>query len=224
MIKYLLLLMVTLGAAGSAHAQNKIAPAPGLPADSLGRIQFAGVVAVPGVSAAELQARAREWIALTFEDAHQVTQLDDAARGVLVGRGFTVAWPEANKKRIGDPLSLFFTFRLDFRDGRYRYLVRELGAQLAPSAPVASSLNGAPVVASRQAYEAAAWQLGGTATVAASPRQTLLQPDYSPSSDDYNVVVRFGNRWPAFGQAIDKSVLQLLEALRRHETMAPAKW
>jgi hypothetical protein len=32
---------------------------------------------IPSASAEELYVRAREWVALTFEDAHQVVQLDD---------------------------------------------------------------------------------------------------------------------------------------------------
>lgn len=129
------LLACALGA--QAQAQRSVVPAPGLPADSLtGRIKFQGVVAVPGVPAAELHARAREWVALTFQDAHQVTQLDDAARGVLILRGYTTTWVDVKAKRPVGTTPLLFTCRLDFRDGRYRYEVFDLGGPLGSAPPV----------------------------------------------------------------------------------------
>ena len=115
------------GAARPAAAQRKMVLLL-LPTDSLSqRIPFRGVVPVPGVSAAELQARAREWVALTFEDAHQITQLNDAARGMLIGRTYTNTWVDRVLHPNDDPEQLSFAFRLDFRDGRYRYEVFDLG-------------------------------------------------------------------------------------------------
>ncbi len=47
------------------------------------------VVPVPGASADDLYARVREWVALTFDDVHQVVQFDAPARHLLIGSGFT---------------------------------------------------------------------------------------------------------------------------------------
>lgn len=224
MNKPLLIAALVLGCAGRSAAQSRPVPAPNLPADSLtGRIRFAGVVAVPGASAAELQARAREWVALTFEDAHQVTQLDDAARGVLIGRGYTTMYADATAKQAGPPTPLFFTFRLDFREGRYRYELSGLGTALAPMAP-ATGLDYTAWITSRQFYEVSAWQLGATATVEASPRHDLFQPAYSANPADYNVTARYGRRWPPISAGISKSLAQLLESLRRQETAVAGKW
>jgi hypothetical protein len=67
---FLLALALLGGAARPAAAQRKTV-VPLLPTDSFSqRISFRGAVPVPGVPAAELQARAREWVALPFEDAH----------------------------------------------------------------------------------------------------------------------------------------------------------
>lgn len=124
---FLLALALLGGAARPAAAQRKTV-VPLLPTDSFSqRISFRGAVPVPGVPAAELQARAREWVALTFEDAHQVVQLDDAARGVLVAQGCTATWVDRGLRPNGKAGQLSFALRLDFRDGRYRYEVSELG-------------------------------------------------------------------------------------------------
>ena len=222
-----LLLLGALGAGSAqlAAAQSLPVPAANLPADSLTqRILFKGVVAVPGVAAAELQARAREWVALTFQDARQVTQLDDAGRGVLIGRGYANTGVEPVGKRFLPPFPLSFTFRLDFRDGRYRYQVFDLGTPVTPEGPTFASPNSAPTVASRQAAELAAWVLGPTAAVAASPRQLLYQPDLAafPASND--VTARYGSRWPDVSKAIYNTVGRLLDSLRQHETAPPARW
>ena len=225
MYKPLLLLTLGLSLASHTRAQSRTVPVPGFAADSLNRITFTEVVTAPGVSAAELQARAREWVALTFQDAQQVTQLDDAARGVLILRGFTNLWQDINGIGTGGTASpLAFTLRLDFRDGRYRYELNRLGLALRPYDSSNSSVYGAPRVAAQQGYDIAAWQLGATGTVAASPRQALLQPDYSPDPADYNLSVALGKRWPKFSASLKSSVSQLLESLRQHETRAPAKW
>ena len=222
----LLLIALLTGALGNrAVAQTPLVPAPGLPNDSLtGRIKFRGVVPVPGVPAAELQARAREWVALTFQDAHQVTQLDDGARGVLILRGYTTTWVDAKAKRPAATAPLAFACRLDFRDGRYRYEVFDLGNTVALSGPRDPGLDDAPEVASRQAYEMAAWQLAGTATVSASPRQFLYQPDLDAYPKDNDVAAKFGTRWPESSGIIYQTVTRFVESLRRHETATPAKW
>ena len=225
MKKLFLLGMLAWGLHRPAAAQSLLVLAPNLPADSLThRIKFAGVVAVPGVSAAELQARAREWVALTFQDARQVTQLDDIGRGVLIGRGYTSTWVDASAKRAGSSVPLAFTFRLEFRDGRYRYEVFDLGAPLYPQQAEAPSLNAAPGVASQQAHEVAAWQLGGTGTVAASSRQVLYQPDLSSHPRENDLAGSFGSRWPEASRVIYQTITLFLNSLRQHETTPPARW
>lgn len=208
-----------------AAAQSPIVPVPNLPADSLThRIKFAGVVAVPGVGAGELRARAREWVALTFQDAHYVTQLDDAARGVLIGRGYTTTRVDPTTKRLGNTAPLSFTFRLAFRDGRYRHQVFDLGSPLFPQSPQGPSLDSAPGVASRQAYETAAWQIGAAGTVSASPRQDLCQPDLAAFPRANNVAPRFGSRGPEASKAVHQTIARRPGSLRQPETAPVANW
>lgn len=222
MYKYLLILPLVWALTGQVQAQSHTVPAPLLPADSLTqRIKFTGVVAVPGTSAAELQARAREWIALTFQDTHQVTQLDDVSRGVIIGRGYTALWQ--NESIIGSNATpLAFTFRLDFREGRYRYEVYDLGYAFVPGfANYGHHLASSPE-ASQQAT--ADWLSGGLATVAASPRQEMLQPAYAPDPIDYDLAKRHGRNWPKKSGEIRKTIDLLLTSLRQHETAPAVKW
>jgi hypothetical protein len=129
-MKIFLCLFLLLIASQGARAQALPQPLPGLPFDSLtNEPNYHGVVAVPGMSAAELYGRAREWVALTFQDAHQVTQLEDASRGVLIGRGYKRVVIGVNSIGYGVIRLVSFTFRLDFREGRYHYELRDLGTR-----------------------------------------------------------------------------------------------
>ena len=224
MNKLLLVVVLVLGCAGLSAAQSRTVAAPNLPVDSLPhRIKFANTIPVAGVSAAELQARAREWVALTFQDAHQTTQLDDAARGVLILRGFTNAWLNTRRDGTGgEARVLSFTLRLDFRDGRYHYEVYDLGW-----ANVLAFTFSAPATGAASDYSAHAianWQSGAMATVAASPRQGLLQPDYAPNRRDYDVAKSYGSSWPEVSNAIYKAIKTILVPLREREMASPIKF
>lgn len=222
-LPFLLALVLIAGAARPAAAQRKLV-VPLLPTDSLSqRVPFRGVVPVPGVPAAELQARAREWVALTFEDARQVIQLDDAARGVLIGRASTLTWVDRALHPNDDPQLLSLAFRLDFRDGRYRYEVFELGRPSSPSG-VASTTS----ATSYQLAQLTELALGSTATVEASPRQRLLAPDPdlrpSRSRNRNNPASFYGQERADFTETVQRTVAQLLEGLQQREAAGPGKW
>ena len=218
-LSFLLALVLFAGAAQPAAAQKKTV-VPLLPTDSLAqRVPFRGVVPVPGVPAAELQARAREWVALTFEEARQVIQLDDTARGVLIGRAFTNTWVDPVLHPNDSPEELSFAFRLDFRDGRYRYEVFELGR---PS-PMSWSATNTPGT-SYQLEQLTALALGRTATVAASPRQRLLAPNPNHRTTRDDPASFYGKERAAFTETVQRTVAQLLAGLQQHVAAVPPKW
>ena len=219
-LPFLLVLALLAGAARPAAAQRKLV-VPLLPTDSLAqRVPFRGVVPVPGVPAAELQARAREWVALTFEDAHQVIQLDDAARGVLIGRAVTETWVDRVLHPNDDPQRLSFAFRLDFREGRYRYEVFELGRPSALSPP------GSDLPAISYQLSDLTMAFGSMATVAVSPRQTLFTPDTDPAhrARSEKPASSFSQERAAFAETLQRTVAQLLAGLQQHVAAAPPRW
>ena len=216
----LLLLVLVSAIFRPAAAQKRVVAAPLLPADSLThRIKFSGVGAVAGVPAVELQARAREWVALTFQNARQVTQLDDAARGVLIVRGYTNAWVDRVLRPDDNAGQLSFTLRLDFRDGRYRYEVFDLGQPNSFSIPTTiTSFSGYGLT------ELAALLLSASATVEASPGQRLLQPNPNTFPAANDLAGEYRRRWPAYAQTVQQTVVGLLESLQQHAAAGPKKW
>lgn len=219
-LSFLLALALLAGTARPAAAQNTII-VPLLPTDSLAqRIPFRGVVAVPGVPAAELQGRAREWVALTFDNPRQVIQFDDTARGVLIGRGYTETLIDRRLYPTEIATRLSFAFRLDFREGRYRYEVFELGR---PN-PTISRGNDLATISDQLNQLTVA--LSSAATVALSPRQTLFTPDTDPThrakSEKPNS--SFSQERAAFAATLQGTVGGLLASLRQHVAAAPQKW
>lgn len=213
-----LLLMTT-----RAEAQQLPVPAlPGLPYDSLSRApNYHGVVPMPGISAMELQGRAREWVALTFQDAHQVMQLDDPTRGVLIGRGYTEVLVNATRNRSGTPRLVSFTFRFDFRDGRYRYELRDLGTRVESES--ASSYTDT-YATRRNTYAQLEWRQAATATLATSSRQRLMLAGNTNNSDDYGFDGKLKSAWAQTSADINAALLKLLQSLQQCETAPAGKW
>ncbi|MDO7884998.1 DUF4468 domain-containing protein [Hymenobacter cheonanensis] len=209
----------------TTRAQTLPPPLPGLPFDSLTHEpNYHGTVAVPGMSAAELHGRAREWVALTFQDAHQVTQLDDAARGVLIGRGYKRVLVNVNSLGRGEARLVSFTFRFDFREGRYRYELRDLGTRTGVGLLNGTSNDSNIRDATQLALGQYLLQTTGTATLASSPQQLLMGPGTTNNSDDYRSNGTLAKTWPQNSARINAALLELLDSLARHEKAPAARW
>jgi hypothetical protein len=224
-MKIFLCLFLLLVASQGARAQALPQPLPGLPFDSLTHEpNYHGVVAVPGVSAAELYGRAREWVALTFQDAHQVTQLEDASRGVVIGKGYKRLIVNINSQGRGTIRLVSFTFRLDFREGRYRYELRDLGTRADVSILDGTSTDSYISDTKNLTLGEYLWLTSATATLASSQRQVLMGPGTTNNADDYRNNGTLAKTWPQSSVLINTALLELLDSLARHEKAAPAKW
>jgi hypothetical protein len=220
-MKIFLCLFLLLVASRGARAQALPQPLPGLPFDSLTHEPtYHGVVAVPGVSAAELYGRAREWVALTFQDAHQVTQFEDAGRGVLIGRGYKRVLVNVNSLGQGEIRLVGFTFRLDFRDGRYHYELRDLGTR--DDVHVLYNSNSSDIVSLEVGeYQ---WLTSATAILSSSQRQRLMGPGTTNNSDDYRSNGTLAKTWPQNSARINAALQEVLDSLAKHEKAPIAKW
>ena len=117
---FLTLLLLLLG--------SHISIAQELPVDATnGLINFSQVLPLEGVSQAQLYARGKVWFATAFKSANSVVQADDQATGVLVGK----AWAPISIHYIGanrpaSQLRLWYTVKLGFKEGRYRYEITDM--------------------------------------------------------------------------------------------------
>jgi hypothetical protein len=224
-MKLFLCLFLLLVASQGARAQALPPPLPGLPFDSLTHEpNYHGVVAVPGVSAAELYGRAREWVALTFQDAHQVTQLEDAGRGVLIGRGYKRVLVNVNSLGQGEVRLVGFTFRLDFRDGRYHYELRDLGTRTDVGLLYGTTVESNTYDIKSVGVDGYQWMTSATAALRSSQRQILMGPGTTNNSDDYRSNGTLAKTWPQNSARINAALQEVLDSLAKHEKAPIAKW
>jgi len=95
-------------------------PALNLPLDPQGKITYHEEVPIKGVNAAELYARARAWVAQTYQDPQDEFQLDDQARKQLAVRGyFSISY-------LGDYAMLRHALTIEPKDGQYRVTLTDL--------------------------------------------------------------------------------------------------
>jgi hypothetical protein len=109
-------LLVVLACSSAVSAKSKVPepPSPELPQLSDGRFGYEKVVTINCATAAELQSRARAWVAAEYNSSKAVTQLDDPAGATIVVKGEFSVPAFLSKIRIGH------TITLQFKDGRYR--------------------------------------------------------------------------------------------------------
>jgi hypothetical protein len=91
------------------------------------RILYTEVVPVAGASQAELYARAKLWFADTFKATKAVVQADDKEAGIIQGTAFQ----EIAVANGGVPMAvkLWYTIKIAFKDGRYKYDINDLRVQ-----------------------------------------------------------------------------------------------
>jgi hypothetical protein len=116
----LLLLVATAGQAQTAPA----APATTYPKDAAtGLIDYTDVVQVEGTSQAELFKRGKIWLASAFKSTKDVIQAEDKEAGFVVAKGFSTI--NIKSGSIVVPQKLYYTVKLNYKDGRYKYELTE---------------------------------------------------------------------------------------------------
>jgi hypothetical protein len=181
-----------------------LSPAQNLLPDTL---RYQQVVPVPGLSADEAYGRAREWAALTFEDVHQVLQLEDAARHLLLGSGYTRVQTRRANGEVNQTDRLWFRFRIESREGRYRVELFNLG-----------SARGYLDYTNYSLSDIGRWIESSQAVQELSGRHYALSRGilgyYSPTPKQA-VLIR---------ASLDEAVQSLLASLRQTETAPSATW
>ena len=80
-------------------------------------ISYSDVVNIDSVSKSELFKRGLVWTAEAFRSSNDVIQVKDKEAGMILGKG-TFDYPGKDKFYNG---VVRFTFKLQFKDGRYKY-------------------------------------------------------------------------------------------------------
>lgn len=173
-------------------------------------LRYQQVVAVPGVSADDLYGRVREWVALTFEDVHQVVQLEDAKRHLVLGSGYSFLQVRRPNGKLGASDDLWLRFRVETREGRYRVEISNLGAVYN------SYTSSSPAYG---AYDLNRWVQSAHATQAVSQRHNALSRGF-PAMNTFMTPEQAAQ----LKVGIEESVQRLFTSLRQTVTAPAATW
>ncbi|MVN79237.1 DUF4468 domain-containing protein [Hymenobacter sp. HMF4947] len=199
-MKLLLFLVALTLVSLSSHAQTSLP-------DTL---RYQQVVATPGVSADELYGRVREWVALTFEDVHQVVQLEDAQRHLILGSGYSRVQVRRPNGKLGASAELWLRFRIETREGRYRVEVSNLGSVYNFYSAASPGYG---------AYDLNRWVQSAHATQAVSQRHNALSQGFPGMSTfmtpEQVVQLKAG---------LDESVQSLFTSLHKTVAAPAAAW
>jgi hypothetical protein len=177
--------------------------------DSLRQVaRYQQVVPVPGASAEDLYARAREWVALTFEDARQVVQLDDPQRHLLLGSGYTQLLTRRNNGTVKRTAPLWFSFRVETRAGRYRVECTDFAIPYLLTSGTTATLA-----------DLNAWVTASQATRAASQR-------HSAPGATWNEVIRgqYPDEKLRAKKTLEEAMGKLFTTLQQVETAPAVTW
>ena len=146
-MKHFLLAFALFLTAPLLHAQkaNEADTAPTLPIDSETHlIAYTSVKEIPDATKEELYARGKVYFANAFKSAQNVIQADDREAGLVIGK----AWQQVYISSLGlsIPMKLWYTVKLAFKDGRYRYDVTDFMLEASPSR---YNYNPSPIAAER---------------------------------------------------------------------------
>lgn len=121
-----LLLML---ATSATHAQTAPAtPVATYPKDAAtGLIDYTDVVPVEGATQAELFQRGKLWLASSFKSTKDVIQAEDKDAGFIIAKGNSTIVIKA--AGLGNAEPLYYTIKLNYKDGRYKYEVTDFYIQ-----------------------------------------------------------------------------------------------
>jgi hypothetical protein len=109
--------------AGAIHAQDTTL-AGIVPVDESGMITWQGVVQVPGKSKDDLYKKGIEWVNSYFPNASSVTKKRSPEDGLIEGAYSIRLTDEVNGQKVPSK-TINYRFKLEFRDGRFRYTINE---------------------------------------------------------------------------------------------------
>lgn len=95
------------------------------PIDSItGKITYTEVISVEDKDATDLFLSAKEWFVNNFVSAKNVIQMEDKNAGIILGKGkIPVYTNNAFKTDLG---FVEFTIKIEVKDGRYKYTLKDL--------------------------------------------------------------------------------------------------
>ena len=137
--KLILLIIFLLETIAGAIAQSDTLV--NMPIDPVNKIvTYQGVVEEPGTKE-ELFNRCASWLVTFFPYPYQVTKIRDEANGIIKGQPQLRVYDTDENGIKKDAGMILFDFKIEFKDGRYRYTIDNFVVKKASRYPIENWLN-----------------------------------------------------------------------------------
>lgn len=149
-----------------------------MPTDESGMINFNEVVEVKDLSMNDLYLNSKTFFVDVFNSAQDVIQMDDKEDALLIGKGFTDI--TITTMGIGTPIKMYYTIKIQSKEGRYKYEIYDLFFKSYPDPQVPETTTPAEKMFAMETY----YKRNGKPRGALEnyKEQTLLQIDNLRSS------------------------------------------
>lgn len=134
----LLLIMIILAVPAFAQ-KNKGPEYPSMPVNESSKlITYEGVSKVPESSAGELYDRALEWVKEYYKNPMEKLRKQDRENGEMevFGRFSIYAYDKKGNKTTSQAGLLQYTLELQFKDGRYKYVISKFNVKAQSYQPI----------------------------------------------------------------------------------------
>lgn len=106
-----------------------------VPVDESGKIAWQGVTQVPGQTKGKLYNKGIEWVNSYFPNPSSVTKVRSPEDGLIEGTHSIRLTDDHNGKKVPSKV-VNYSFKLEFREGRFRYTITDFNLRAASKFPL----------------------------------------------------------------------------------------
>ena len=121
-----------------------------MPTNDNGQIYFSEVIELEGFSQNDLYLNAKEFFVNTFKSADDVIQMDDKEDALIIGKPLSVI--TITVMGMGTEVKLYYTIKIQSKDGRYKYEIYDLFFKTYPNPQVPETTTSAEEMFAEETY------------------------------------------------------------------------
>jgi hypothetical protein len=139
-ISLLLLVLLPFGLLAQKSAKDPLVP-PEMPrSEENNEVYYREVINLEGVNAKELYKRAANWYKKFYKNPHGVIEQADSVNGQMIFKPGFSAFRIKDGQKVQSAV-VKYTLTLGFKDGRYRYEIKNINLQAASYYPIEKLFN-----------------------------------------------------------------------------------
>lgn len=150
------LIVALMAVSATAFGQKDKVQIPKMPVNSeTGLITYSGKTSIVGVTAADLYDRAFDWAMSYYKNPTEKLRKQDKENGRMeIFARFKIFAHDKKGELTTSPIGLVqYSMDIDFKDGKYRYVIHKINEKASSYKPVEAWLNAEDPNAANNAYK-----------------------------------------------------------------------